>query len=157
MNTIKKYTRLIGVLLLALAMAWACFAMAHYGATRYAAGVQDGRNEVLADDARAVAQAQLARDDLDAFSAAAGHQLHQTLGVQLPAIQEQTHDTVEAIRTIYRDRVVPVDVCSRPDGVQAQLDQAIDRANAAARTTGDLRSDAASRSAAEGAATTNGG
>ena len=134
MNTIKKYGRLICVLAVVLAVAAACYAIVHYGSSRYASGVQDGRNAVLADDARAAQQALVARAALDSDSAAAGTKLQQNLGASLPTIQGQTHDTIETIRSIYRDRPVLVDGCSRPDGVQTQLDAAVERANTAAKS-----------------------
>jgi len=106
----------------------------HYGSARYAAGETAGRNAVLADDARAAAQLQGQRDRLDQFSALASTALSQSLGETLPAIEAKSHASEEAIRIIYRDRPVPAERCSRPAGVQAELDQAIDAANAAATT-----------------------
>ncbi|MBN8922336.1 MAG: hypothetical protein BGP10_12480 [Rhodanobacter sp. 68-29] len=119
-------------LVMALLIAGAVIERAHYGATRYAAGEMAGRDAVLADDARAAAQLQQQRAQLDQFSAVAGTALHSFLGKQLPAIEAQSHASVESIRTIYRDRPVPADQCARPAGVQAELDQAVDAANAAA-------------------------
>lgn len=103
-----------------------------YGDARYAAGETAGRNAVLADDARAAADLQRQRDQLDQFSALATTSLNQFLGEKLPANEAQSHASEEAIRVIYRDRPVPADRCSRPAGVQDQLDQAVDAANAAA-------------------------
>jgi predicted lysophospholipase L1 biosynthesis ABC-type transport system permease subunit len=142
------------LLVIALTLALAVIAVQRYAAQRYATGVQDGRNAVLADDARAAAQAQQVRDQLTAWSAAAGAALQSTLGTQLPTIQGQTHDTLDTIRTIYRDRpVVGGDRCSRPDGVQTQLDAAVDRANAAVTASGDLRLDPAAQRDAKSATT----
>lgn len=123
---------LYGGLLLAIALlaAGALLWLHHYGDGRYAAGVQDGRNAVLASDARAAQQLQAQRTALDKFGALATSALNQQLGTTLPAIEGQTHATVETIRTIYRDRPAG-DLCARPAGVQQQLDQAVDRANAA--------------------------
>lgn len=106
-------------------------AIARYGTGRYEAG----RAVVLADDARAAEQLHQQQDRLAALSAFAGLDLQQHLDTQLPAIQGQTHDAVETIRTVYRDRPVPAGAaasCSRPDGVQQVLDAAVQRANAAA-------------------------
>lgn len=122
----------VALLVLLLAVA-AVVSIGRYGAHRYAAGEQAGRNAVLADDARAAAQLQQQREQLDQFSALATTQLAHTLATDLPAVEASTHDTVETIRTVYRDRPVPVDRCTRPDGVQKQLDTAVARANAAAR------------------------
>lgn len=91
-----------------------------------------GRDAVLADNARAAAQIHAAQDALATLSAAAGQQLTHHLGAALPAIEAQSHDTVETIRTIYRDRPVLADGCQRPDRVQAELNAAVKRANAAA-------------------------
>jgi hypothetical protein len=143
MSTLKQYGRLIIGVLIILFIIALCWAVVHYGNTRYAAGEDAGRNAVLADDARQVAQVQQARNALDSLSAAAGQQLQNNLGTVLPTIQGQTHDTIETIRTVYRDRPAAAVACSRPDGVQSALDQAVDRANAAAGAPGDLRSDAA--------------
>lgn len=104
----------------------------HYGDTRYAAGETAGRNAVLADDARTAADLQRQRDQLDQFSALATTSLNQFLGEKLPANEAQSHASEEAIRIIYRDRPVPADRCSRPAGVQDELDKAVDAANAAA-------------------------
>jgi predicted lysophospholipase L1 biosynthesis ABC-type transport system permease subunit len=141
------------LLVIALTLAVAVIAAQRYATQRYAAGVQDGRNAILADDARAAAQAQQVRDQLAAWSAAAGAALQSTLGTQLPTLQGQTHDTLDTIRTIYRDRPVVGDRCSRPDGVQTQLDAAVDRANAAVTASGDLRPDPAAQRDAKSAAT----
>lgn len=106
----------------------------HYGSTRYAAGETAGRNAVLADDARAAQQLQRQRDQLDQFSVLANAAMHAFLGNELPANEAQSHASEESIRVIYRDRTVPAEQCSRPDGVQAQLDQAVDTVNSAATT-----------------------
>jgi hypothetical protein len=103
-------------------------AVRRYGDGRF----EDGRNAVLADDARTSAQLHADRDALDHFSALATGTLTTTLGTQLPAIQGQTHDTLDTIRTVYRDRPADDVACSRPDGVQAALNEAVDRANQAA-------------------------
>lgn len=106
----------------------------HYGAAHYAAGETAGRNAVLADDARAAAALQQQHDQLEQFSALATTALQQFLGEKLPANEAQSHASEEAIRIIYRDRPVPAELCSRPAGVQDELDKAVDAANAAAAT-----------------------
>jgi len=119
-------------LAIVLLIAGALVERQHYGAARYAAGETAGRNAVLADDARAAADLQRQHDQLEQFSALATTSLNQFLGEKLPANEAQSHASEEAIRIIYRDRPVPADRCSRPAGVQDQLDQAVDAANAAA-------------------------
>lgn len=99
---------------------------------RYAAGVQDGRNAVLAEDARAAEKLAQQRDQLNAYSALATTGMSAFLGEKLPANEAASHASEDTIRIIYRDRPVPADLCSRPDGVQAELDKAVDAANAAA-------------------------
>jgi hypothetical protein len=149
MSLIQGYA--LRFLALGLVIALAVIAAERHAVQRYAEGVQDGRNAVLADDARAAQQAQQAHNQLAAWSAAAGTALQSKLGTQLPTIQGQTHDTIDTIRTIYRDRPVPGDRCSRPDGVQAQLDAAIDRANAAVTAAGNVRPDATAERGAKSA------
>lgn len=107
-----------------------------WGAHRYELGVQAGRAAVLAEDAQAEAKAQAKRAALDAVSLHAGAALTLQLSHDLPDVEASTHDTQTIIRTIYRDRPAADVQCSRPAGVQQQLDTAIARANAAA--TGHL-------------------
>ena len=54
------------------------------------------------------------------------------LRVTIPPIEVKAHEAAERIRVVYRDRPLPGQ-CVRPDGVQAELDAARARANAAAR------------------------
>lgn len=138
MNKLYLYAA-ISILLLALAAA-AIFGVHHYGTTRYNAGVTAGRDRVLADDARAAAKLYAQHDALERFSSLATSALASTLDAQLPAIEGQTHDTVGTIRTIYRDRPVLADSCTRPDSVQQALDAAVQRANTTAHS--QLRPDA---------------
>lgn len=142
----------IALLLLAIG---ALAGLHFYGAARYHAGVTAGRDGVLASDARAAASLWQQHAAIEQFSALATDGLQHDLGQQLPAIQGHTHDTVETIRTIYRDRPVPAVACSRPDGVQQALDQAVQRANAAAR--GELRPHAAAGAGAVRAAAAGSG
>jgi hypothetical protein len=145
---IRKYwPKILLVLLVIAAGVWAFRAIHSYGERQFTAG----QNAVLASDARAAAQLQTQHDQLNAFSALATSALNQHLGTQLPAIQAHTNDTVETIRTVYRDRPVSDPACSRPAGVQASLDAAVDRANSAAR--GELRPDAGTGGAAPRATT----
>jgi hypothetical protein len=51
------------------------------------------------------------------------------LAANLPPIETTTHEATERVRIVYRDHPVP-GVCSWPDGVRAELDQARLRANA---------------------------
>lgn len=136
--------RLAIEIIVLLVLAISALAGVHfYGAARYHAGYAAGHDSVVASDAAAATSLWQQHAALDQFSAFATEGLQHDLGTQLPAIQGQTHDTVETIRTIYRDRPVPAVACSRPDGVQQALDAAVQRANAAAR--GELRPDAPAR------------
>jgi hypothetical protein len=86
-----------GVALAAIALVtWGVAAVHDYGEDRF----QDGPNDVLASDARATAKLQADRDALDRYSALATGTLATTLAAQLPAIQGQTHATIETIRTV---------------------------------------------------------
>lgn len=130
------YARLIGAGLLLTLIVGAVLWEQHRIHASYAAGVTDGRNAVIAEDAVAAASAKVQQDIRDAASAQAGGVLQHALATQLPAIQAKTHDTAESIRIVYRDRPGPADACTRPDGVQQALDAAVRRANAA--TGGEL-------------------
>ena len=117
-----------GVALAAIALVtWGVVAVHDYGEDRF----QDGRNDVLASDARDAAELQADRDALDHFSALATDTITIALGTQLPIIQGGTNGTIETIHEVYRDCPVADDACSRPVGVQAALNEAVDRVNKA--------------------------
>ena len=80
-------------------------------------------------NAQTIARAESERRDTAASSAT--QSMLDYLGANLPSIETRTHDTIERIRTVYRDRPVPA-VCQRPDSVRAELDAARARANGAA-------------------------
>jgi hypothetical protein len=87
--------------------------------------------EVAATSAAAAIAARTETDRRDAASSDATQSMLDYLGASLPAIETRTHDTIERIRTVYRDR--PATACpDRPDGVRAELDAARARANGAA-------------------------
>lgn len=130
----------LGVLLLALV------GFHLYGEHRHTVGVAEGRAAVMAENALAAASQRQAQDRRDADSADAGNALQLHITFDVPQIQVATHDTRQSIRTFYLARPDGAGQCSRPDSVQAQLDAAIDRANAAAR--GDLRPHPATGTAA---------
>lgn len=129
-----KMTTPYRILAVVVAIALIVAGVLAYGAKRYAAGEQAGRNAVLADDARAAASAQMKAAALQSISLQRGQALTLQLSTDLPRIEATSHATQSTIRTIYRDRptAAGVDLCSRPAGVQEQLDAAITRANAAA-------------------------
>lgn len=131
---VRAHWRVILILLLLIALAiWAAIVIRAYGQRQY----QAGRNAVIAEDAIAAAQGRLTADQHAAAAAAAGVAMHGTLDIALPRIEVTTHDTADKIHTIYLAAPAgPAAVCVRPPGVQAALDAARDRANAAAR--GDL-------------------
>lgn len=135
------YLYLAAALALVALIGSAVMGVHHYGAARYTAGVDDGRAAVMSDNAAAAANLYAQHDALERFSSLAGSALATTLATDLPAIEGQAHDTVETIRTIYRDRPVPADTCTRPDSVQQALNAAVQRANATAHS--QLRPDAA--------------
>lgn len=123
---------LLALVILVGLVVWCWHRIDAYGAARYAAGETAGRNAVLADDARAAAALQAQHDRLEQFSALTTTAMNRFLGDKLPENEAQSHASEEAIRVIYRDRPGAAELCSRPDGVQAELDQAIAAANAAA-------------------------
>lgn len=98
----------------------------------YSAGKEAGSNACEARHAKAAEAAAAEIERRDTASAAASGSMLDYLAAQMPKIEETKNATVERVRTIYRDRPVPVG-CVRPDGVQAELDAARERANAAAR------------------------
>ena len=81
-------------------------------------------------DAAAAAQAETTRREQASDTAATS--ILDYLAAQLPIIETVKYETVERVRTIYRDVPVPAG-CVRPAGVQAELDQARQRANTTAR------------------------
>jgi len=98
----------------------------------YAQGKDAGR---AACEARVAAAAAAAREDerkRDAIAAQVGMDMLDFLSRMAEQQETVTHETIERVRTIYRDRPVPAD-CIWPDGMQAELDAAVRRANAAAR------------------------
>lgn len=115
----------------ALAIAIAAL-VAAAGAKVYRAGYASAENKYQAEIATAVAEARAEEQRKDRASAEAGAKMLDFLRTEIPASETRTHDTIERIRTVYKDRPVPAD-CRWPDGLQAELDQAIASANAAAR------------------------
>jgi hypothetical protein len=99
----------------------------------YSEGKAAGRAECEAAHALAADAAAKEIDRRDAAGAEASTTMLEYLRANLPPIQEKSQNAIERVRTIYRDRPVPAVSCVRPDGVQAELDAARDRANAAAR------------------------
>jgi len=98
----------------------------------YAQGKDAGRSEC---EARVAAAAAAAREDertRDTQAAQVGMDMLDFLSRMAEQRETVTHETIERVRTIYRDRPVPAD-CIWPDGMQAELDAAVRRANAAAR------------------------
>lgn len=107
----------------------------HMRNAAFDAGVLAGRNQVLASNAAVAAGYLSAKEQVDAYAAAAGNHLQQSLGSALPTIQGQTHAAIQSIRDDYRAHPDAAAACRWPDGVRAQIDQAVDRANRAARGT----------------------
>lgn len=101
-------------------------------ASIYNAGKVAGAADCEQAHAKAAAEAQAENTRREQASDAAASSILDYLAAQLPIIETVRYETVDRVRTIYRDVPVPVG-CERPDGVQAELDQARQRANAAAR------------------------
>lgn len=69
-------------------------------------------------------------DQRDQRSATNNTSMIDWLAANIPPIQVKADESAERIRTVYRDRVVTVGAeCSRPAGVQVELDAARARAN----------------------------
>lgn len=115
------------------ALAAVALALVVGGALRLrASGFEAGKASCEAAHAIAAAKAQVEVERREVVSADARTSMLDYLAANLPATEIRTHETVERIRTVYRDHPVPA-VCVWPDGVRSALGEAIDRANAAAR------------------------
>ena len=100
----------------------------------YQRGYHAMQLKCAAEATEALAHAAERQAERDAASAAATEATETRLAESLPAIEETTHEATERIRTVYRDRMVPVPAdCQRPPDVLRELESARDRANAAAR------------------------
>lgn len=98
-------------------------------------GARYQENICIAQQSEKKDKAAEVQDNRDSAAASVHIGTQSYLWGALPPIELRTHDARERVRTIYRDN--PID-CNpvRPIGVQAELDTARDRANAAA---GQLR------------------
>lgn len=122
--TARFYAYLIAVAATLAIVGWAAFQIDRRAYQRgYAA------SEAI--HAKAAAKAQAAIDLRDQRSAEARTSMLDYLAAEKPAIETRTHDTITEIRKVYVDRPLPA-VCARPERVQASLDAARERANAAA-------------------------
>lgn len=116
-----------------MAIAWG--GAEHYHANSAHAAFAALQTQVADDQAKAQEAARKESERKDSASSSATQSMIDYLGANLPAIETRTHDTIERIRTVYRDRPVPA-VCQRPDSVRTELDAARARANSTA--TGGL-------------------
>ena len=98
----------------------------------YAQGENAEKARCEARIAAATESARTAERDRDAIAAQAGIDMLDFLSRMAEQRETVTHETIERVRTIYRDRPVPAE-CVWPDSVQSELDKAIHRANTAAR------------------------
>lgn len=115
----RTYLELAG---LALALLFGWFA--------YVKGGEHKANEIAAEAAKRKDTVQTAIDLRDQTATTARVDMLDYLRVTIPPIEIRTHETVERVRIAYRDRPVAGE-CVRPIGVQADLDAARERANAA--------------------------
>ena len=97
----------------------------------YTTGRDAGRALCEADHTKAAETARAEEARREAASAKAGTSMLEYLAANIPPVEIRTHETVEVVRTLYRDRPVPVG-CVWPDGVHDELEAARQRANAAA-------------------------
>lgn len=96
----------------------------------YIKGGEHATNAIAAEQSAAKDKAAVAITARDAVSTAAYTNMLDYLRANIPATEIRTHDTVERIRTVYRDRPMSC-VHERPASVQAELDAANDAARAA--------------------------
>ena len=109
-------------------LAAALLALGAWRASEWAAGIGEARCEARHAQAAQAAAAEVERRNT--ASAEASGSMLDYLAASMPRIEETINATVERVRTVYRDRIEPAG-CERPAGVQAELDAARDRANAA--------------------------
>lgn len=122
-----------GYLLLG-AIAAVVLALSGAGWWIYAEGKQSGKAECQSERVEASNEAQQAIDERDRTASEARNSMLDYLATQKPAIEIKTHETVERIRTVYKDRVITADCAAsvaRDDRVRLDLNAARDRANAA--------------------------
>ena len=109
------------------------------GAVGYTQGKAAGKTACIAERSIAADRVQSAIDLRDQSSATARVDMLDYLRVTVPPIEIRTHDTIERIRTVYKDRVIPADcrvAIARPERVSEELSKARNAANAA---VGNLR------------------
>lgn len=102
----------------------------------YTQGKAAGKTQCLAERSIAADKAQTAIDLRDQSSATARVDMLDYLRVTVPPIEIRTHDTIERIRTVYENRVIPADcrvAIARPERVSEELSKARNAANAATR------------------------
>lgn len=139
----KGYLIAAGIALMSAAL-WLSY---HVG---YTDGYTAGSNAVQAADAKGAAQAGAVTGQRQTDAASAGAQLQTDIQLTIPAIEVHTDDSQRRIHMLYvAQPAAAAAECRRPDSVQAELDAAVDRANAAAR--GDLRPHPTGQDAAQGA------
>lgn len=97
----------------------------------YIKGGEHTRNAMLAEQATRIEVAQTAIDLRDVKASEAPITMLDYLRVTLPPIEIKTHETIERIRTVYKDRPLPA-LCEHAPLVRAELEAARVRANAAA-------------------------
>jgi hypothetical protein len=97
----------------------------------YVKGGEHTRNAMLAEQATRIEVAQTAIDLRDVKASEAPIAMLDYLRVTLPPIEIKTHETIERIRTVYKDRPLPA-LCEHAPLVRAELEAARERANAAA-------------------------
>jgi hypothetical protein len=97
----------------------------------YAQGKDAGKAQCEARVAAAVEAARRDESKRDQAAAQAGIDMLDYLSRMTDKIEVSRGETIERIRTIYRDRPVPAE-CKWPDGMRAELDAAVRRANTTA-------------------------
>ena len=125
MSALRRIPSAVWIALLGLGLLLAGYRWA------YQRGADAERSVYEAERASEIAAAvERARKDEQAATQARAEMLAR-LGWVLPRIEGQTHETIERIRIVYRDRPVSAE-CDRPDDVLSLLAEAVDGANRSA-------------------------
>lgn len=98
----------------------------------YKKGQQVAQAEYAAEKLAAIAEAQQRAEKAEQAAGLAEAALAAYLSLQQAEIEAARNDSIETVRTIYKDRPVPAG-CERPEPVRRLLQERIDQANAAAK------------------------
>lgn len=115
----------LAALIVTIAVLWSLYSWAYQRGYSAMEAICDNER------AEAVTAALAAINRNNQASIVAARSLGEKLETALPAITREQNDAIEKIRIVYRDNPVPR-LCIRPDSVREHIEQARQRANAAA-------------------------